>query len=143
MAQHYIYDSKGRISKVLNDKEYAEHQKTEARENKRVGCIVLIIFAIICVFSYCSGSDKTTNKQKKAIFTNAPAKFEEVSSINHEKNSNVTTSGTRTNVEDHTEEQEITQNENSSSQPETAETESNTETMKKEENTLDKEQTND
>ena len=45
MAQYIIRDSKGRAERILNDKEYAEHQK--------VGCIsklfLLIISAIITV----------------------------------------------------------------------------------------------
>ena len=42
MAQHIIRDSKGRIDKILNDQEYAEHQK--------IGCYVkLIVYGILII----------------------------------------------------------------------------------------------
>ena len=52
MAQYIIRDSKGRVEKILNDKEYAEHQKT--------GCltkIFLFIISIIVVIAIAINGD--------------------------------------------------------------------------------------
>lgn len=44
MAQHIIRDSKGRVDKILNDKEYAEYQKW--------GCYAkTILFILVCIIA--------------------------------------------------------------------------------------------
>ena len=49
MAQHIIRDSKGRVEKILNDKEYAEHQRNGCYTTLIVGAIIgiIIFFNII------------------------------------------------------------------------------------------------
>lgn len=57
MAQYIIRDSKGRVEKILNDKEYAEHQKT--------GCltkIFLFIISIIVVIAIAINGDNNEGK---------------------------------------------------------------------------------
>ena len=84
MAQHIIRDSKGRIDKILNDQEYAEHQK--------IGCFVKLIvygllFIVVIIFFNvvdCEGEktgsassghnteviEKTTSSHYRTITTN-------------------------------------------------------------------------
>lgn len=61
MAQHYIYDSEGRVKMVLNDKEYAEYlaeqEKLEkeiakAKLKKYLQCLGVIIVGIVVLFIY-------------------------------------------------------------------------------------------
>ena len=57
MAQHIIRDSKGRVEKILNDQEYAEHQK--------IGCftkIFLFIISIIVVIAIAINGDNNEGK---------------------------------------------------------------------------------
>ena len=57
MAQHIIRDSKGRVEKILNDQEYAEHQK--------IGCftkIFLFIFFIMVVIAIAINGDNNEGK---------------------------------------------------------------------------------
>ena len=57
MAQHIIRDSKGRVEKILNDKEYAEHQNQ--------GClfkIFLFIISIIVVIAIAINGDNNDGK---------------------------------------------------------------------------------
>ena len=57
MAQHIIRDSKGRVEKILNDQEYAEHQKN--------GCftkIFLFIISIIVVIAIAINGDNNEGK---------------------------------------------------------------------------------
>ena len=71
MAQHIIRDSKGRVDKILNDKEYAEYQKN--------GCyaklIGFVIVAAIILFNVgdCEGDKKkgTASSHKTEITENA------------------------------------------------------------------------
>lgn len=58
MAQHIIRDSKGRVEKILDDKEYAEYQKW--------GCytkiILFIIVSIIAIIFFVSKDDSSKDK---------------------------------------------------------------------------------
>lgn len=45
MAQHYIYDSKGRVDKILDDKEYGDYQQWGCYKN-----IILVIVAAIITY---------------------------------------------------------------------------------------------
>ena len=76
MAQHIIRDSKGRVEKILNDKEYAEHQ------NK--GCLfkifLFIIFIIIVIALAINGennewkvdSEKAASKGSSQLEVSTP-----------------------------------------------------------------------
>ena len=61
MAQHIIRDSKGRVDKILNDKEYAEYQKWGCY-TKIILFIIVSIIAIIFIVSY---DDSTTKESKE------------------------------------------------------------------------------
>ena len=64
MAQYIIRDSKGRVEKILNDKEYAEHQKT--------GCltkIFLFIISIIVVIAIAINGDNSKNKDTNYYYS--------------------------------------------------------------------------
>lgn len=55
MAQHYIYDSEGRVRMVLNDKEYAEYLEEEERQAKAkikryLGCFGVIVIGIAVIY---------------------------------------------------------------------------------------------
>ena len=76
MAQHIIRDSKGRVEKILNDKEYEEHQ------NK--GCLfkifLFIIFIIIVIALAINGennegkvgSEKAASKESSQLEVSTP-----------------------------------------------------------------------
>lgn len=57
MAQHIIRDSKGRVEKILNDKEYAEHQ------NK--GCLLKIFLFIIFIIVVIALAINSENNEGK------------------------------------------------------------------------------
>ncbi|MBQ6750458.1 MAG: hypothetical protein IJR02_06775 [Bacteroidaceae bacterium] len=59
MAQHYIYDSEGRVRMVLDDKEYAEYlaeqerleqEEVKAKEKKYLGCLGVVVAIILYIF---------------------------------------------------------------------------------------------
>ncbi len=59
MAQHYIYDSEGRVRMVLDDKEYAEYlaeqerleqEEAKAKEKKYLGCLGVVVAIILYIF---------------------------------------------------------------------------------------------
>ncbi len=58
MAQHIIRDSKGRVEKILNDKEYAEHQK--------IGCLTKIFLFIISIIIVIALAINNENNEGKA-----------------------------------------------------------------------------
>ena len=67
MAQHIIRDSKGRVEKILDDKEYAEYQKHGCYGTLIVGAIIGII--ILFNVNDCEG-DKTgsaTSSHKREV----------------------------------------------------------------------------
>lgn len=75
MAQHIIRSSKGRVEKILNDKEYAEHQK--------IGCLtkifLFIIFIIVIALAINSennegkvGSEKAASKESSQLEVSTP-----------------------------------------------------------------------
>lgn len=66
MAQHIIRDSKGRVEKILNDKEYAEHQ------NK--GCLFKIFLFIIFIIIVIALAINGENNEGKAGSENAASK---------------------------------------------------------------------
>ena len=66
MAQHIIRDSKGRVEKILNDKEYAEHQ------NK--GCLFKIFLFIIFIIIVIALAINSENNEGKAGSKNAASK---------------------------------------------------------------------
>lgn len=58
MAQHIIRDSKGRVEKILNDKEYAEHQNQ--------GCLFKIFLFIIFIIIVIALAINNENNEEKA-----------------------------------------------------------------------------
>lgn len=58
MAQHIIRDSKGRVEKILNDKEYAEHQNQ--------GCLFKIFLFIIFIIIVIALAINNENNEGKA-----------------------------------------------------------------------------
>lgn len=71
MAQHIIRDSKGRVEKILDDKEYAKY-------NNKQGCYSIIIASFIIIsLVYAYNSDKDTPSKSKS----------EVSSESHHESS--------------------------------------------------------
>ncbi len=68
MAQYIIRDSKGRVEKILNDKEYAEHQKT--------GCLtkifLFIIFIIVVIAIAINGDNNEGKGGSEKIEKTAP-----------------------------------------------------------------------
>lgn len=58
MAQHIIRDSKGRVEKILNDKEYAEHQNQ--------GCLFKIFMFIIFIIIVIALAINNENNEGKA-----------------------------------------------------------------------------
>ena len=69
MAHHIIRDSKGRIDKILNDQEYAEHQKQRCYANLIFYGIVIIVAIILLNVVDCEGDKKenTTSKDKTEV----------------------------------------------------------------------------
>ena len=58
MAQHIIRDSKGRVDKILNDKEYAEYQKW--------GCYAkTILFILVCIIAIIFWATKDGGSKEK------------------------------------------------------------------------------
>lgn len=94
MAQHIIRDSKGRIDKILNDQEYAEHQKQ--------GCYAKLIFfgiafigaIILAIVGDCEGDKKkeTTSSHKTEVIENATSSHYETVTTKSTNSSNSTNS---------------------------------------------------
>lgn len=60
MAQHIIRDSKGRVEKVLDDKEYAEYQK--------IGCYTkTILFILVCIIAIIFWATNDGDSKEKGI----------------------------------------------------------------------------
>ena len=53
MAQHIIRDAQGRVEKILDDVEFAEHKKKKGW----MGCLTLILFFAIVAIGKCNGGD--------------------------------------------------------------------------------------
>lgn len=77
MAQHIIRDSKGRVEKILDDKEYAEYQKH--------GCYgTLIVGAIIGIIILFNVNDCEGDKTGSAISSHKTEVVDEKVSSHHE-----------------------------------------------------------
>lgn len=76
MAQHIIRDSKGRVEKILNDKEYAEHQKTGCLTKIFLFIIFIIIVIALAINSENNegkvGSEKAASKESSQLEVSTP-----------------------------------------------------------------------